>query len=172
MVIYLEDRSQVFRLNDVSEIRGARIDHHACVQAWHFCRKQSCNQATREHVLADRDKHGPAKLLAKEHQRYAGGNVDLVEASLRRHGALLHAEADAEADEDLVADPLGVAGVSVEGREEAGGDGYDDSGGKHKGDVVAEALGAATGEDGADDEGEDEGDGHDAGFYGGDTLER
>lgn len=80
-------------------------------------------QAVVENVLANGDEERAAEGLEEHAHRCAGGHVLEREDGLDRDQGLLHAEADAEAVDDLVADPHAVAGADLEGGQEAGADG-------------------------------------------------
>jgi hypothetical protein len=81
---------------------------------------------------------------------------------LGRYGALsgddgdLEGETDAEACEDLLADPFSAGGVDLEGVDKTCVDGGEDSAGKHKRVEVADSADQAAGHDGPDCGGEDE----------------
>lgn len=119
-----------------------------------------------EDVLADGDEDGAAELLGEEHDGDADGDVLPGQHALDCDVGLLHAEAEAEAEKDLVADPVGVAAVGLERGEHASADGGDDGRGDEEGRVVAEARDEAAGDDAGDDEREDERDEHEAGVDG------
>ena len=129
------------------------------------------DQGIRPHVLPDRDENRAAEQLDEHDNRGADGHVDEIETRLGGDTGLLEAEARAEAEDDLVADPLGGGDVDSEGGEEAGADGHEDDGGVDEGHVVTDFRGQAAGDDGADDLGEDEGEVVDAGVDGVDAVD-
>lgn len=74
----------------------------------------------------------------------------------------LEAKAQAEAGEELIADPVGGRGVGLECGEEAFADGHDAGADDEGWGVVAGFLGEEAGHDGCHDEAEDEWKGVDA----------
>lgn len=111
---------------------------------------QAGDERAREEVLADGEEDGAAELLGEEDERDAEGHVGARQRVLGREVGGSEAAADAQAEEDLVADPLGVGGGWGEGREEAGAGGAEDGADEHGGDVVADLLRDDGGEDAHD----------------------
>ena len=93
-----------------------------------------------EDVLADGNKDGATELLGEEHQGKTEGNILTGKDGLRGQLGRLHPWADAEAVDDLVADPGCGGGRGGEGCEEAGTDGDEDRSDKHGGNVIADLL--------------------------------
>lgn len=95
----------------------------------------------------------------------------MLERRLDGNHCLLHADADTETEQDLVADPLAVAGVDFEGGEETGADGHHDGRGDHEGRVVSKERDESTGDDGHEDDGQNHGDVLNTGLDGGCALD-
>lgn len=109
-------------------------------------------QAIVEHGLGDGDEDGAAEILAEQHQGHAHGDVAAGEDDLGGEGGLLEAEADAEAEQDLRADPERVRGGRGEELEEGGAGGGEGRREQHEGRVVAELADDDARGDGGDDE--------------------
>lgn len=92
---------------------------------------QAGSQVVVEEGLADGDEKRAAEGAGEEHERDAGGDVCFGEDGLRGETALLHAGAEAEAEDDLVADPFGGGGIGSEGGDQAGSDRDEDGAEKH-----------------------------------------
>ena len=129
------------------------------------------NQPVRQHAITHGDEDRRAEELEEEHERRRDGDLRDVEDGLDDDLGLLEAEADAEADEDLVSDPFGVAGVAVKGRQEARADGRQRGAGEHEGGVVPRLGDEGAGDDGAEDARDQEGDVADAGLVRADALD-
>lgn len=70
--------------------------------------RESHEQVVGEDVLGCGDEDGPAEGLGEDDEGGAYGDVVEREDGLRCHKGLVHAEAGAEAEEGLVANPFGV----------------------------------------------------------------
>lgn len=154
----------------VLDFRGAHREHDRRVEIRDDGFKVG-EQGVGEDVLADGDEQGAAQRLRKHDDGGPDGDVLFRQGRLHRDEHLLHAEADACAEDELVADPFRGRGVGFEGGEEPRADGHEDGGYEHERGVVSYCGHGATGNHGDDDEAEDGGEIHDAGFCGADALD-
>lgn len=123
-----------------------------------------------EDVLGDADEESTAEGLGEHHDGGADSNVSVFEGGLDGNHGLLHADADTEAEEDLVADPFAVAGVDFKGGEETSTNGHHDGRGDHEGCVVSEEGDETTRDDGHEDDGQNHGNVLNTGLDGGCAL--
>ena len=151
------------------QLSGANLDDSRRFDAGDM--PQSFDEFVGEDILADGDEERAAELLHEHDEGDTRGSVPAGEDGLRGEGGLLHAEAEAEAEEDLVADPFGVHGVRPESGDEAGADGHDGAAGEHEGDIVADTLDEEAGGDAGTDEAKYHGELVDAGFFGADVFD-
>ena len=114
---------QELLLDLVLQLGCANAEHKGRVEVGHDG-VQVLDELVGEDVLADGDEEGAAEGLAEHHGGGADGDVFGRENGLHRDEDLLHAEAHAGAEEELVTDPLCGVGVGFEGGEEAGADGH------------------------------------------------
>ncbi|GJC89739.1 hypothetical protein ColLi_12577 [Colletotrichum liriopes] len=124
-----------------------------------------------EQRLGNGDHDGAAEGLEELHAGRGNGDVLLGQDGLDDKHADLEPRADAEAGEDLVAEPLAHGRGNVKGRDHAGADGEQDHGGEDDGVVVADGGDQRAAGDGGDDGGQEEGQDLDAGLDGADTLD-
>jgi hypothetical protein len=71
-------------------------------------RRQPCDQAASQNILADRRPHGAAEYLRKDQDHDAGRNVLVRKDSLRRGMRLLYPDARTSTKQDLAADQSSI----------------------------------------------------------------
>ena len=171
-IVRHQHRAEVSRGDQVPDLGRPRVHHVERIQPRHAA--QAGDQAVGEDRLRDGDEHGAAERLREEHQRGPDRDVAPREHRLRGQVRLLHPQAEADAEDDLVGDPRGGAGVRAEGGQQAGADAHERGAEEHERGVVADGGDAGAGGDAGDDEGEHQRQGADAGLDGrdgGDGLE-
>ena len=171
VVRHLHLRQQGFR-HGVLETRRADVQDQLRAGELGHLAADVAHELVVEDVLGDGDHEGAAEGVEEHAHGGGGGDVAQGEDGLHGDEGLLHAEAHAQAEDDLVADPLRVGGGGLEGGEEAGADGGEEGGEVVEGHVVADDGGADAGDDVGRDEREDQGDAHDAGLECGGALDR
>ena len=129
--------------DDCADQRGAGVENLVGVEVGHGL-QEALEQLVGLDVLGDGDHDGAAEGLAEDDDGGAGGHVGLLQDCLHGDQGQLHAAADADAIDDLVADPGGVVGADLEGRHETGANAHHDAGEDQPGHVVAEHLGGGT----------------------------
>lgn len=150
------DAGQILLGQVLLQVGDARAENSLGIQIRHIL-GEGRQQLVGKDRLRNADKQGAAQRLQKGNHGRAGGNVLEVEHVLDGHERLLHAHADAGAEQDLVADPGGRACVWLEGREKARADGHDDGAEDHEGRVVAHGRDKRAREDGEDDDADQHG---------------
>ena len=170
-IVRHQNAVQKLRRDRLLDRRGTQPQDHGRIEPLSFL-QQTSQEAVREHILADGHEEGSAKGLGKHDERSSHGYVGDWQHSLDGDEGLLHREPDAEAIQDLIADPFGRAGVDGEGGKKAGADRHENGRGVEEGDVVAQSGNASTTEDGEEDESQHEREAHNAGFGGGGAFDR
>lgn len=169
MRISLDDTLNLVRAEEIPQLAGAEGAHSRRIHAGGLP-GQELAQAVAEGALAGLDEEGAADGLEEEGDGGDDGEVAFVDGGLVGHDGGLEGEAGADAEEDLVADPVGGAGADVYAVEEAGRDGDYGGAGDYEGDVVAQDADEAAGEDGEEGGAEDEGEDAQAGCRGGNAV--
>ncbi len=155
----------------VLQLRGADLQYDVRAQARRRL-AQARHEPVREDVLPHRHEQRAAERLHKHHHGRARRHV--VQRQHRLHGnqRLLQAQADADAVERLVADPLRRRRVHLKRRQQAGANRPDDRRGKHEWRVVSEDRDQAAGQNRHNDDAEHHGNVVDARLHGRHALDR
>jgi hypothetical protein len=169
VVVSRERLSKMLRSDQCLQVRNTCLDDQCGIDARNL--GQSVGEVVREDVLADRYKESSAEELEEQDASGAGGNVFERKHGLRSHDGLLEAEADTQAEDDLVADPLGGWGAGGKGCEHATADGHQDCGEEDKWHVVSEGDGEDPGCDGGKDLGHNQRNIIDARLHCADTVD-
>ena len=140
---------------DAPDLRRAAVQEHLRVELGRVL-LDAREQAVLEEGLGDGDEEGAAEGLEEGDAGRGDGDVDQRQHGLHRDDAALEADADAQAGEDLVAEPLRQRGGEGEGGDQAGADAEEDHAEEHDGRVVADGRDEAAGDDGGDDGGDEE----------------
>lgn len=148
---------------DLADLVRARVDEDLRVHAGGVP-PHALDQAVLEDGLRDGDEDGPAEGLEELHARRGDRDVLLREHVLDDQDAQLEAHADAEAREDLVAEPHAGRRVQAEGRDHTGPRCEEHHAGQHDGVVVADDGDERTAQDGRQHRGEEQGQQLDAGL--------
>ena len=168
VVIGLQGCGMVRGGDEVEELGGARALDQPGTDARDA--SEAVGQLIVEHVLADRGEDGAEELLTEEHERHANGHVLARQHRLRGHVGCLRARAEAEAVQNLEANPLALQGVDLEGGEQAGADRCEADAEDHEGRVIADAGDQLAGDDGRHDNGHHHGKKVDAAIDGRDAV--
>lgn len=154
---------------DLSRLRCAAVDEDVGVDA-NVVLLNLRDEAVLEDSLRDGNEDGAAESLEELDAGRADGNPFLREDGLDDNGANLEAGADAQASEDLVAEPLAQGRVDVKGGDQARTDAEEHHAGDDDVVVLANGRDEASRDDGADDGGEEERKNLDACLDGANTL--
>lgn len=195
-IVRRQDSGQLSRGRDFADMRGAGGDDERGVDADRVSGDFG-DERVGEDVLGDGDGDGAAEGVEEDGDRVCGtcqsaerwhaerSSEGRDRCGLRTSGRhVLRAEHDLHGDErdlyprpgadardDLVADPLGRAGIDLQRFEQAGADRENGCAEPHEGRVPAEGGDEAADDDGGDGDADEVGNGADAGSFGGGAFD-
>ena len=146
----------------MTQVRRASMHNIIRVEVRDIERRQVLHQVRSEQILRHAHKHRATEDLHKQHDGSPNRHIGELEDGLRSHAALLEAQPDAEAVEELEPGPGALRTVYFEEGEQAGADAHDDAAGDEEGGEVAVVGHEAAGEDDGKDLCEDQGERVDA----------
>jgi hypothetical protein len=154
---------QELRFNGILEFCSAHRQHDLGVEVGYHS-AEVLDKLVRKDVLADTDEECASESLREHHDGGTDGHIGCGEGGLDHDERLLHTKTNTSTKEELVADPLGRARISLKGCEKAGTDGHQDTGHKHEWGVVSENSDKNTRCHGYDNQAQNSWQVHDARF--------